>query len=203
MKTPLIAFAALAATLPYAATEAEPPKRSPEVQVLDRFVGTWNVKYVVKPAEGAKISYDGVSTRAWSPGGEFVRFEELNSKSPDPREFQMLVTYDSDAKNYPGFFMHGPARGQITGTWDEKTQTMAWSSTLPDGYKIASTHRFIGKSRAEASGTITSPDDKILVELSWNQTRRKETVGCLTTHTISGSRHQSTLFRFGNRVATC
>ena len=34
------------------------PKRSPELQVLDRFVGTWDMKFTRKPAEGEKIALD-------------------------------------------------------------------------------------------------------------------------------------------------
>lgn len=176
MRLMAIALTVLASASPGAAVNAdETPKRSAELQVLDRFVGTWDVKFTHKLAEGEKTAYDLVSTRAWSLGGTFIRFEDANNlKIPKLPEFQMLLTYDPDSKNYPGVTMDGPSRGKLTGTWDAKTQTMAFSATLADGSKFASTHRFIGKARAEASGTITSSDGKTIAKMSWNQTRRKK-----------------------------
>ena len=151
------------------------PKRSPELQVLDRFVGTWDMKFTKKPAEGEKIALDTVSIRAWSLGGTFVRFEDANNlKFPEMQEVQMLLTYDPKLKNYPGVVMDGPRRFQVTGTWDEKTQTFSLSCPLPNGNKIAITYRFISASRIESSGTDRSPDGKIVAEMSYNQTRREK-----------------------------
>ncbi len=59
-------------------------------------------------------------------------------------------------------------------TWNETTQTMSFIGPTAEGNKFTSTHQFIGKSRAEASGKVTTPARKLIVELSWNQTRRKD-----------------------------
>jgi hypothetical protein len=189
----------VASTYCRAAKADDTAKRSPEMQVLARFVGTWDVKFTSKAAEGEKVAFDLVSTRAWSLGGRFIRFEDANNlRIPEMPEFQMLLTYDPDSNNYPGVTMDGPSRGQLTGTWDEKSQTMAFSATFPDGNKFASTHRFIGKSRAEAAGTITSPDGKIVVEMSWNQTRRNRT--STTTKSATKSEKTKPKERFDHEV---
>ena len=149
------------------------PKRSAELQVLDRFVGTWDIKVTVKPAGDAETTYKAISTRSWSQRGTFIHFDDPNFERPDEPEFQMLLTYDPEARNYPGVMMMGPSRSQITGTWDEMTKMMSFKATLPDGNKLKSTHRFIDENHADPSGVITTPDGKVILELSWKQTRRK------------------------------
>jgi hypothetical protein len=124
--------------------------------------------------EGDEVAGKIVSTRAWSLGGTFIRVEDANNlKNPELPEFQMLLTYNPDSKNYPGVTMNGSSRMEITGRWNEKAQTMSFSGTFPDGNKFASTHHFVDPSRAEVSGTVASPDGKLLANLSWSQTRRK------------------------------
>ena len=165
-------IAALASTL--LVNAADEPKRSAELQVLERFIGTWDVVYTYRPVEGDEVAGKIVSTRAWSLGGTFIRVEDANNlKKPELPEFQMLLTYNPDSKNYPGVTMNGSSRMEITGRWNEKAQTMSFSGTFPDGNKFAATHHFVDPSRAEVSGTVASPDGKLLANLSWSQTRRK------------------------------
>jgi hypothetical protein len=48
----VIAFCILASTtIVKAAESGDKPKRSPELQVLDRFVGAWEHEVTLKPAE--------------------------------------------------------------------------------------------------------------------------------------------------------
>ena len=151
------------------------PKRSPELQVLDRFVGTWDMKFTVKEEGGEKIAMDIVSIREWSLGGTFLRYEDANNLiSPQMQESQILLTYDPKLKNYPGVTMDGPRRGQVTGTWDEKTQTFSLIAPFPDDVKVEINYRFISESRIEASGTVKDRDGKIRAEMSYNQTRREK-----------------------------
>ena len=150
------------------------PKRSPELQVLHRLVGVWDVKVTIKPAGGGETNFDVVSRRSWSFGGTFVRLEDANNlKNPEAKEFQILWTYDPVAKNYPAILMDGPHWGSITGVWDEKTKTMHWKSKMGNGVTGEGQHRFIGKDRAEASGVFRNPEGEIVTETSWSQTRRK------------------------------
>ena len=73
--TTTLTFLAVA-TLAAAAKADDTPKRSPELQVLDRFIGTWDIKVTVKPAGEEAASFDAVSFRRWSRGGSFVVFED-------------------------------------------------------------------------------------------------------------------------------
>ena len=149
------------------------PKRSPELQVLDRFVGVWDVKNTIKLPSGEEFTNDFVSRRSWSLGGTFLRSQDTNFSNPEAKEFQLLWTYDPAAKNYPAVFMDGPYRGELTGVWDAKTNTMHWKGKMANGVTAEGNDRFIGKDRIEASGVFKNAAGEIVAEISWPQTRRK------------------------------
>ena len=150
------------------------PKRSPQLQVLDRFVGVWGVKATIKPVGGKEMSMTFVSQRSWTLGGTFVHFQDTGHSHPQVPEFQLLWTYDPVAKNYPAVFMDGPHHSaRLIGTWDEKTKTMHWKGKMGNGVTGEGHHRFIGKDRAEASGLFRNPEGEIVSETSWAHTRRK------------------------------
>ena len=150
-------------------------RRSDELQVLDRFIGTWDVEVSLKPAKGEETTLTIVSTRSWSLGGRLLRSEGPNNlKSPDAPEVQILQTYDPKTNTYPGVLMNGPARSEITGRWDAKTKTMAYVSTLPSGNKLESKHRFIGEDRAESTATVTNAAGAVVLEVSQKLKRRKK-----------------------------
>ena len=146
------------------------PKRSAQLQVLDRFVGTWDIKTTVKPTGGEATTNDDISIRRWSNGGKFVVFDD-----PNEQELLMPITYDPQSKTYPGVMMVGSDGGRVTGTWDETTQTMHFLIENFNRTTYKGTHRFIRDGYAEATGKITNPADEVLMEISWKQTRRKET----------------------------
>ena len=55
----LTIFAAV--SVPGAARAEDKPNRSTELQVLDRFVGTWDIKTTVKPRGGTATTNDVLS----------------------------------------------------------------------------------------------------------------------------------------------
>lgn len=149
-------------------------KRTDELNVLDRFVGTWDMVYTHKPAGVQATTQKTSELRKWSLGGKFVHFENPQADNPELPEFHMLLTYDPDARKYPGTLMSGSFRTLITGTWNEETQTMAFDATFPDGNRFTGKHRFIDKDHAESSGITSDPSGKVLLEQTWKQTRRKK-----------------------------
>ena len=52
------------------------PKRSPELQVLDHYLGVWDVKTTIKPAGGEEMTVTCISRRSWTLGGSFVQFQD-------------------------------------------------------------------------------------------------------------------------------
>jgi len=183
-----IVFTVLVAAIFAALGEAnDTPKRSPELQVLDRFLGTWDSEVTISRfnAIGQRVEtkISDVDTRKWSAGGTFVIFENSLAMKRDPEvpEFIMMITYDPETHTYPGCFMSGPSRTILTGVWNERTQTMHWHGKDLDENKLLGKHQFIGRDRAEASVVTTNPAStktenpfgKLKVEISWKQTRRK------------------------------
>jgi hypothetical protein len=184
MRLTLLTLTLLSATpLSGLAFANDPPDRSSELQVIDRFVGVWDVKVTITPTGGEETTVDSVSHRSWSVGGNFVQFQDPdNLKRPESNEAQVLLTYDSNRKNYPGVWMSGPNRAELTGTWDAKTTTMHWAGKFPDGVTSTGYDRFIGKDRAETSTRVNDADGNVVLRISRVQTRRKvEAIGTEAT----------------------
>lgn len=146
-------------------------QRTPEFQVLDHFVGNWDLQVTETLIGGDPASYKSTSIRTWSLGGGFIRFEDVATGRP---ETHILMTYDPEENKYPAVFMSGPSRFNITGTWDESTRVMSFTGTLPDGNRLSSTHRFVSKSKAEVSAVITDPDGEVVAKVSHKQTRSEK-----------------------------
>jgi len=94
------------------------------LQVLDRFVGTWDLHVTLKPPQGAATIEKTSEIRKWSLGGKFVHFQNLQKENPNAPELHMLLTYDARTKSYPGIMMIGPNRSLVNGTWDKQAKTM-------------------------------------------------------------------------------
>ena len=172
-----LTLAVLAAVLfSQVANSDDAPKRSAELQVLDRFVGTWDFVVTNKLTGGETITGKTSETRRWTLGNKFVQWENPQTEKPDEPEFQMLVTWDPANKTYPGVLMNGSDRAFVDGTWDPSTQTMTFSGTFADssGVKFSFTNRFIDADHCEASGTMKDSAGKVFLEQTQKQTRRKK-----------------------------
>lgn len=155
------------ATGPSPANAQDISKRSPELQVLDRYVGNWETVITVK---GTGEMITSVESRRWSREGKFVLSENLDL--PAKREAHFLVTYDSKAKHYRACFINEEFTVPLLGAWDEGTQTMKWVSSEVT-FKHDLVHRFITKNHVEWTMTVTSPEGKVVLELSAKQTRKE------------------------------
>jgi hypothetical protein len=145
------------------------PKRSPELQVLERFIGTWEHELTIKPAGAEASTINTVDYRFWSRGERILHF----SNPTDDPELHFSLTYDPESKTYPGVLLIGSTRATVSATWDAKKQTMVFSMKYTDGSTYSGEHRFIGKDRAEASGIVRNSDGDVVLELQWKQNRRK------------------------------
>ncbi len=155
-------------TLSEGTTQGDTPTRSPELQALNHFVGTWDMKVTVTPATGEATTSDTLTIRRWSHDGQYLVMEDL------PGEGMLLpLTYDPASGTYPGVMMLGPSRILVTGSWNEETKTMHWSmKNVDQKTTFMGSHRFVRDDYAEASGTVTNADGQVVVKLSWKQTRR-------------------------------
>jgi hypothetical protein len=143
-------------------------KRSPELQVLDRYIGDWEV---VATVSGTDVNTKTIEHRTWSKQGSFLLSE--NEDLTTGKEAHFLVTYDPKGKQYRCCFINDEFTVPMLGTWDEQTQTMHWKSA-DVAFKHDATSRLIDKDTAEYRMTVTSPEGKVVFELSSKQTRRKK-----------------------------
>jgi hypothetical protein len=144
------------------------PKRSAELQVLDRFIGEWET-VVTNKTTGQ--TFNTVESRRWSRLGEFVLSEDQNLSTK--KEAHFLITYDPNAKVYRACFIEEAGAALLLGTWDNKAQMMKWTSPPEVSAKFTGTHRIIDKDHTEWSMKVTGSDGKVFVELSGKQSRRK------------------------------
>lgn len=158
---------AISAIVPWSMYAGDAPKRSAELQVLDYLIGDWETVVTIL---GTGEKSTSVQTRKWSRDGKFVLSEEMDISSK--KESHFLATYDAKARHYRACFINENFTVPLLGTWDESKKTMTWKSS-DVAFKHEGIHRSVNKDLVEWTMTVTSPDGKVVLELSAKQTRRK------------------------------
>ena len=167
MRATIIAITALvSASVTGFVGAQEAPKRTPELQVLDRFTGEWETT-ITNKTTGEKSST--IQSCKWSRKGTFIQSEDQDTATK--KESHFLATYDAKSKQYRACFISDEYTVPLLGTWDEKGQSMNWTSA-DTAFKNAVVDRFIGKDQIVWTMTVTSPEGKVVLELSAMQTRR-------------------------------
>ena len=132
--------------LPSEAQEAKPNPQVPELEPLQRFIGTWELELVLKPAEGTPEKKTSVTSKvAWILDGRMLQIKSAWSSSDI--EALGLMTYDAADKVYRMWIFDSTGyipREEVKGTWDEATKTFTWKGSSPSGNTSTHTHRFIG-----------------------------------------------------------
>ena len=139
MRCLLPAFAVMAVLMSTEAVGQESSAPPPEMKPLERLLGTWKVEQIVKVPKETR-STTVVVKRELVLGGRFVQATGGFDDKGKPT-FTGMYTYDSNRRTYRyWFFLSGGFYWELTGTWDESTQTFTWK----------------GKSQADATGTMTA-----------------------------------------------
>jgi hypothetical protein len=136
----------LLATGLVSAQDKKTKKVPPEIAVIKRFLGTWDVTVTNRPTSGEDKTYKAVSRRTWDDVGKTVRFEDEQPNGRPP--LQMSLRHDADVGNFPMALDAGERSFQIIGSWSNKTTTMEFVGTLPNGSEISLSHRFYSKDKA-------------------------------------------------------
>ena len=169
MRLTTITLTLLAASMISQSTNAaDTPKRSAELQVLERFVGNWDT-VVTDKSTGKKSKTTG--QRKWSRKGHFVLFEEFDTSTKKEQHF--LLTYDRAGKVYRACFINESAVQDYVGAWDEESDTMTWKGTDSSGNRHVGVERFIDRDHIEWSMVFTTPEGKVVLEVSAKATRRE------------------------------
>lgn len=147
------------------------PKKSPELNVLNQFVGEWKAETVVKSADGKEVTTNDESVMKWTLGGKY-----LEDRVGGPNESLIgLWTYDSEAKVYRAWYFPAGSNKPIvlTGRWDKASRSFTEKVDMGNGNTMTGMHKFVGKNRYEWSGILRDAKGKVLTEYKGTNTRKQ------------------------------
>ena len=110
------------------------------MKALERLVGTWKGETIVKVPEEIR-STNIVAKRELVLGGRFVQ-EMGGFDDKGKPTFIGMYTYDSNSKTYRYWLFVPEGVLESTGTWDESSQTFAFTNTQGGGARGTITCRF-------------------------------------------------------------
>jgi hypothetical protein len=174
--TTAVACSSLLVTLVTAVAQERKPfaNQSPELQVLERFIGSWEETIELRSKEAPQPSMlKIVSTRKWILDGRLI--ENKGAWSPGNVEFLHLMTYDPKRREYRQWYfdVNNPASmGEDRGHWDEATQTLTWKGKLDDGNTTETIERFTDKDNFTWSFVVKDRSGQV-VETIDAKVRRK------------------------------
>ena len=158
------------------AQEATITQQSPELKVLQRFVGSWQQQVLINTAEwiSERLTMTATVTADWILSGRMV--ENKGVYSPGGMRFLVIVAYDAENKEYRQwcFDSHGtiPRGDESRGKWDETTQTFTWLSSTSDGGTQTQTHRFIDKDAFEWTLVRKDRNGKVYLDIEAKSKRK-------------------------------
>jgi hypothetical protein len=152
--------------------QAADDKLPPELKILERLAGTWDVKAVSRRAVWTpkEVRTTSKVTRQWVLDGRFL---QDTSESSDGVENISLLTYDPQMKAYRSWwFSSEGATSKAVGQWDAAAETMTFKSDLNDGLTSRGAMRFIDKDRHVWTVSIRDREGKLYFDGEWDVRRR-------------------------------
>jgi hypothetical protein len=168
-----LSFILLTLALPLLANAAEPAEQSAEAKVLARWLGTWNVDAVWKPAK-------------WSPDGLILKETKVVERTLNGHFLQERITNDkwtgriiyhfNKAKKAYQFwyFNSNGDTSEWIGTWDEKATTMTWTSDLGNGVEATMVTRFVDEDKYEFNIVAKNKAGEMFLDIRADHTRVKK-----------------------------
>ena len=110
--------------LPSEAQETSSVGQAPELKVLERFVGTWEWKITLRPAEwapnGKTITFD--TKTEWILEARMIQFQWAWSPGDETIHCTMLMGYDAEKKHYTDWYFDStgvvPEGESVAGVYD-------------------------------------------------------------------------------------
>jgi hypothetical protein len=150
------------------------PSKPPELEVLRKFVGTWDCKVVMKPAVWTpkEMQEESVEVNEMALDGWFLHG---SSKTKDGRTRAILLnTYDLVQKTFRIWrFAPGGSCKELTGEWNETTSTLTIVSDLGHGITSTATFHFIDEDHRECHVVAKDSDGKVYLDIQGTVVRRK------------------------------
>ncbi|MEL6110747.1 MAG: DUF1579 family protein [Planctomycetota bacterium] len=143
------------------------PNRSPELLLLDRFVGDWVVKLEVE-VNGEIVQRPQYESHIqWSRDGTFVIANEIHEN----REQLMVMRFDTAQRAYRGAFFSSTEQTPFTADWDEAKQTFTLEFEEAEDADASMVYRFRDKDEIEVRIGIRGKDGKANATVTGTQTR--------------------------------
>jgi hypothetical protein len=177
----LVVFASIVLTSSAVADGPQGPSKDvPELQVLNHWVGTWDVELAVKPnadlPKGGRAK--GTAAAAWVLDGRFLQQTSASEAGEGLPAMQVttLMTYDPRKKVYRNwaFFSTGFV-SESEGTWDEKSRTMTSTSRDAESGTATTIKATFAEDGTETWSIVTRDrEGKAVNETTGKNTRRKK-----------------------------
>lgn len=159
-----------------ATTRADEPKaKSAELQVLDRYVGSWEETNILKPAVWTpeRAILTTTTTRRWILNEQMI--ENKGEWTPGNTEFLHLMTYDPDQKEYRQWYF---AKGNVVphtyrGKWDAATETFTFTGTVGDGIQSSGQQHFVNKDTFTWTLVAKDRAGKVVLDMEGKCVRKK------------------------------
>ena len=167
-------FSLVSATQLYADENSGPMtvNQSPNFRILDKWWGNWKVTAINHQLEPeTTITYD--ENIDWVMNGRFLRGE--TSQRSDGSKAMSMIWYDVIFKTYRFliFDSTGLAVELPPPTWDEKTQTMEWKSSLFSQFRYTGRTTFLNKDTIQWNGVLKDWKGTVIVDVEGTSIRRK------------------------------
>jgi hypothetical protein len=167
-------------TVAFADTPQGPSKEVPELQVLNHWLGNWDVDMTVKPnADAPKgMRAKGEFAAEWVLNGRFVQQTGTLTPSDGAPAMKVttLMTYDPRKKVYRSwmFFSTGFV-SESEGQWEEKSRTMTSTSRDADSGRATTIKAIFAEDGTESWSIIEMDrEGKVVNETTGKNMRRKK-----------------------------
>jgi hypothetical protein len=156
------------------AWSAEPSKPS-ELEVLRKFVGTWDCDVVMKPAVWTpkEVREKAVEVNTMTLDGWFLHG---TSKTADGKTLAILMnTYDPVQQKFRIWrFAAGGSCEELSGKWNATTNTLTIMTDLGHGITSTATFHLIDKDHRNYRVVAKDSDGKVYLDIQGTVVRRKQ-----------------------------
>jgi len=155
--------------------------KSDELKVLDRFIGTWNVKGMNKRTEWnpEEQHFTGRGQFQWELKGQALSCQarfQFPGQTED-YDFMILRTFDKEKKVFRNWYFDSIGafpRSDTTGQWNPNSQTLTWITNLGEGRTQTGIERFLDKDTIQWSSVTKDKKGIIFQDTQGTSTRYKE-----------------------------
>jgi hypothetical protein len=149
--------------------------KSAELQVLDRYVGTWEETAIAKPAlwTPERTTSTKTTTRQWILNGTMI--ENKGAWLPSKNECLHLMAYDPQRKEYRQWYFdkNNLAPPGYRGNWNEATQTFKFTGNIADGVRATNQQKWLNKDSFTWTLVAKDRTGKVVLDMEGKCVRKK------------------------------